>query len=186
MKLRSHSNQGFALGTVLLFITFFFIIASAVFFASRQEAPIVEKIDNLTRARYAGTGVIQLIELKMKTLDAEFMEAILDDESNRQPSDPPNVSRSEVFKSFFADFVDPVRMKNEFGIDTEPFMVKLESVEREHMQVDDKSTATTVEKYYLEVIKVTVMVSWPDDTQKGKIITDFITKTFHFKRRYKS
>jgi hypothetical protein len=180
------NNKGIALGTVLLFITFFSIIATAVMWSSRQEQPLVEKIDMLTRARYAATGFIDMIELKMKTLDSEFMEAIRDDERLRVATDPQDVSKSTLFNEFFADFRNPESIKLELDLQLDPFSVFLKSVTREHLQSDDKSTSTSTEIYYIEIIRVTVVISWKDDSGTGTEVTEEVTRTFRFKRRYKS
>ncbi len=179
------NKKGFVLGTVFLFITFFFIVGSAVLFSARQEQPVLDKIDNLSRARYVAQGFMNVIELKMKVLDAEFMEALLDDEKTRTATDPKNLSESKLFNEFFYDFKDDKRIMT-MGVKTSPFRVLLHSVEREHLQYTDNSTSTSNELYYTEILKITVAVSWQDKTQGNKVITDYISKTFRFKRRYKS
>ncbi len=178
-------RTGFALGTVMLFLGFFFILASAVLFASRQEQPVIDKIDNLARARYAATGLLDIVELKMKTLDAEFHAALLDDERLRTAGDPPLESRSELFNQFFLDFKDPVRLRDAVKFNVEGIRVAFVGAERQHFEEKDLSSETSIEKYFVDVIKVTVSATWRDEAS-GRDVTDLYSKTIRFKRREKS
>lgn len=178
-------NRGFALPSVLLFLGFFFVLASAVLFAAKQEQPIIDKIDNLTRARYAATGLLDIIELKMKTLDAEFHAALLDDERVRRPTDDPAVSNSPLFKEFFKDFETPASLESNVKFKVDGLTLKMVSVERQHIEFKDLSTDAGIEKYYVDVIKVTVAVTWTD-AGTGNVLTDHYSKTIRFKRQEKS
>lgn len=178
-------RRGFALGTVLMFLTFFFILASAVLFASKQEQPIIDKIDDMARARYAANGLLDVIELKMKTLDAEFHAALLDDEKMRAPTDPVDASKSELFNEFFADFRDTKRLMTSVGYSVPGMAFQFLGVERQHIEYKENNTATSVEKHYVDVLRVTVSVTWMDGTT-GKPVTDRYAKTIRFKRLEKS
>lgn len=182
---RRAGRRGFALGTVLLFLTFFFILASATMFASRQEQPIIDKIDDMARARYAANGLLDIIELKMKTLDAEFHAALLDDEKLRQPTDPPGESRSDLFKAFFEDFANPKSLMQRVGYSVPGIAFQFLGVERQHVEYKENSTGTGIERHFVDVLRVTVSVTW-QDRATGQPVTDRYTKTLRFKRLEKS
>jgi hypothetical protein len=121
----------------------------------------------------------------MKTLDAEFHAALLDDEKLRLPADPPLESKSELFNQFFEDFKNATLLRDAVKFNVEGIVVAFKGAERQHFETKDLSSDTSIEKYFVDVVKVTVSVTWKDEAS-GRDVTDLYSKTIRFKRKEKS